>query len=134
MEAGFGGRIVVRRPHLQPQNKRTRLHWAKKKEQLTVDGKVFFGLKNQSYKFLVQRKVGVRMMKQCVVPTVKHGEGSLIVWGCYNGNNTEDIVKIDGIMMKEVFLGILKNHSFIQSAIPSRSLIIGKPFIFQEVY
>ena len=67
------------------------------------------------------------MMKQCVVPTVKHGAGSVMVRGCFGGNNIDDIVKIDRIMTKEVYLGILKNH-----AILSRSWIIREPFIFQE--
>ena len=49
-----------------------------------------------------------------------------MVWGCFGGNNTGDNVKIDRIMMKEMYLGILKYH-----AIPSGSWIIGEPFIFQ---
>ena len=71
------------------------------------------------------------MMKQCVVPTVKHGGSSVMVWGCFGNNNTGDIVEIDGIMIKEVYLG-KKIHSFIFSAIPSESQ--REPFIFQEDY
>ena len=56
------------------------------------------------------------MIKQYVAPTVKHGGGSVMVWGCFGGNNTGDIVKIDRILTKEVYFGILKNH-----AIPSGS-------------
>ena len=67
------------------------------------------------------------MMKQCVVPTVKYGGDSIMAWGCFGGNNTGDIVKIDRIMTKEVYLAILKNH-----AVPSGYWKIGKPFIFQE--
>ena len=62
-----------------------------------------------------------------MVPTVKHGGGSVMVWGCFGGNNTGDIVKIDGIMMKEVYLGILKNH-----CTPSGTRIVRELFIFQE--
>ena len=46
------------------------------------------------------------MMKQCVVPTVKHGGGSVMVKGCFGGNNTDDIVKMEGIIIKEVYMGI----------------------------
>ena len=67
------------------------------------------------------------MMKQCMVPTVKHGGGSIMVWSCFGGNNTSDIVKIGGIMTKEVYSGIFKNH-----AIHSGSSVIGEPFVFQE--
>ena len=41
-----------------------------------------------------------------MVPTVKHGGVIAMVWGCFGCNNTGDIVKINGIMMKEVHLGI----------------------------
>ena len=51
----------------------------------------------------------------------------IMVVGCFGDNDTGDIVKIDEIMIKEVYLEILKNH-----AIPSGSQIIGEPFIFQE--
>ena len=43
------------------------------------------------------------MMKQCVVPIVKHSGGSIMVWGCFGGKNTGDIVKIDGIMKKDTW-------------------------------
>ena len=64
-------------------------------------------------------------MKHYVVPTRKYGGGSVMVWGCFGGNNTVIIVKIGRIMMKEVYLGILKNY-----ASPSGSQIIREPFIF----
>ena len=50
-----------------------------------------------------------------------------MAWGCFGHNNIGNIVKIDQIMMKEMYLDILKNH-----AISSGSWIIGEPFIFQE--
>ena len=37
MKAGLGSRTAVRKPLLQPQNKKRRLQWAKQHEQLTVD-------------------------------------------------------------------------------------------------
>ena len=51
------------------------------------------------------------MMKQGVMPTVKHGGGNVMVWGCFDHNNTSDIVKIGRIMTKEVYSGILKIHA-----------------------
>ena len=56
------------------------------------------------------------MMRQHVIPTVKHG-GSVMVWGCFDDNNTGDNVKIDRIMKKmheSVFQAFLKIMPFIQ--------------------
>ena len=60
------------------------------------------------------------------MPTIKHGGDSIIVWDCLGSNNAGDIVKIDRIMAKEVYLNIFRNH-----VIPSASWIIGEPFIFK---
>ena len=145
IEAGLGGRIATRKSLLRPQNKKRRLQWAKQHEQLTVDDwkRVhwtddskfqIFGLKRIVY---VRGNVVERMIKQSVVPTVKHGGGSVMVWGCCGGNNIGDIVEKDGIMTKEVYLSVLKNHaipsgSHSHTAIPSGSRIIGEQVIFQE--
>ena len=43
-------------------------------------------------------------------PTVKHGGGSVMVWGCMSANGTGNLVFIDGILDKYKFLDILKNN------------------------
>lgn len=40
------------------------------------------------------------------------GGGNVLVWGCFAGTVVGDLVKIDGIMRKEQYLQILKNHAF----------------------
>ena len=64
------------------------------------------------------------MLTQCLVPTVKHGEGSVIVWGCFSLDGVGDLHKIDGIMRKEHYRDILET-----SAIPSGLRLIGDNFI-----
>ena len=59
---------------------------------------MFFGPMSQSSKFgskrrvYVRRKVGEQMMKQCVASTEKHCGDSVMVWGCFGGNDTGNIV------------------------------------------
>jgi hypothetical protein len=50
-----------------------------------------------------------------------------MVWGCFGGNRVGDLIKIDGIMKKEHYLEILKNHG-----VSSGTRIIGRGFAFQE--
>ena len=103
MEAGLGDIIAVWKPLLRSQNKKKRLKWVKQHEQLIVDNwrRVLFTNVSQfqifgsKRKVCVRRKVGEQMMKQCVVPTVKHGGGSIMVWDCFCGNGTGEIVKIE---------------------------------------
>ena len=41
--------------------------------------------------------------------TVKHGRGYVMVWGCKSAQGVGELVFIDGIMDKNVYLDILKD-------------------------
>ena len=57
--------------------------------------------------------------------TVKHGRGSLQVWGCISANG--DLVRINGILNAEKDRQILLHH-----AIPSRRCVVGPKCILQQ--
>lgn len=50
-----------------------------------------------------------------------------MVWGCFAGYSVRDLVKIEGKIIKEEYLKILRDH-----AIPSCSQLVGSQFIFQQ--
>lgn len=58
--------------------------------------------------------------------TVKHGGGSVMVWGYFGGSSVADIANIDGILNKEGHREILEDH-----AIPSGIRKLSETFIFQ---
>ena len=58
---------------------------------------------------------------QCILPTVKHGGGSVMVWGCFSYADVGKPVKIEGIMIKEQYHNILQRH-----ALPSGTEFIGR--------
>ena len=60
-------------------------------------------------------------------PTVKHGGGSVIVWGCFSSNGVSKLVFIEGIMRKEDYLEILKSFMLESAAM----LGLEDSFIFQ---
>ena len=54
--------------------------------------------------------------KVCSVrPTVKHGGGSVMIWGSFSSNGVGKLVFIEGIMRKEQYLDILKT-TMLESA------------------
>lgn len=68
-----------------------------------------------------------RYKNECLLPTVKHGGGRIMVWGAISNSETGDLVKIDGIMDKKAYHNILVRHG-----VPSGTRLIGREFIFQE--
>ena len=83
-----------------------------------------FGSHRRQY---VQRRPGECFNPDCIVSTVKHGGGSVIVWGCFGNNKVGDLVRIEGIMDTKYYHKILTRH-----AVPSGKNLIGNEFIFQQ--
>lgn len=134
-EKGMIGRVAVRKPLLRPINKEKRLKFAKQHVDWTIDDWKsvlwtdeskfeLFGSHRRQY---VRRKVNERFKKECILPTVKHGGGSVMVWGCFTHAGVGDLIRIEGIMKKEQYHNILQRH-----AIPSGTNLIGEGFIFQQ--
>ncbi len=49
-----------------------------------------------------------------VLPTIKHGGGSVMVWGCMSAAGTEKLLFIEGTINANMYSDILK-HSMIPS-------------------
>ena len=134
-EKGMFGRIAVKKPLLRPPNIKKRLEFAIRHKDWTLDDwkrvlwsdeskfEIFGSHRRQH----VRRKVKERYNSKCIAPTVKHGGGSVIVWGCFSYDGVGELVKIDGIMKKEDYHRILQ-----YSAIPSGIGLIGYGFKFQQ--
>lgn len=132
---GFNGRVAKKKPLLRTVNKRKRLAFARLHKDWTVEDwkKVFwtdeskfelFGNKRRKY---VRRRVGESHKENCITPTVKHGGGSVMVWGGFSYDGVGDLIKIDGIMDKNYYHRILSRH-----AVPSGTRLIGQNFVFQQ--
>lgn len=53
------------------------------------------------------RDVGERREKR-TIPTVKHGGGSIMLWGSFSASETGNLLMVKGIMRKEEYVKILK--------------------------
>lgn len=129
------GLVAAKKPYLRTGNKQKRLQYAKRHANWTADqwrnvlwsdeSKFeMFGSNRRQY---VRRRVGEKYIDACLQPSVKHGGGSVMVWGCMSADGVRDLVKIDGIMNAERYRQILIHH-----AVPSGKRLIGRNFTFQH--
>lgn len=132
----YHGRIPRKKPYISKINKKKRLTFAKMyiDKDISFWNKVIFsdeskfnifGSDGQHY---VWRKCNTALQIQNMIATVKHGGGSVMVWGCMAANGTGNLVFIDGIMDKYKYLNILKQN-LKQSAIKLNLL---DDFYFQQ--
>lgn len=135
-ESGLHGRRPCKKPWLSKRNIKRRFQWAKDHAGWTVeqwksvlwsDESKFniFGTDGISY---IRRKTGERLKRKNLLPTVKHGGGNIMVWGCMSWKGLGNLHVIDGIMTKEVYLDILERN-----LLPSKKkLRLQSNFIFQQ--
>jgi transposase len=134
-EVGLNGRGSARKPLLRAVNKKKKIKLGKNhvnwtmeqwKAVLWTDESKFevFGSRRRQY---VRRLDEERYLETFLTPTVKHGGGSVMVWGCFTEGGVGKLRKIDGSMRKEQYHRILQN-----SAIPSGIGLAGYGFIFQQ--
>lgn len=135
-KAGYHGRVARRKPHISAVNRQKRLDFANEyvnkppqfwEKVLFSDESKFciFGIKGRK---LVWRKQGTAFDKQNLVPTVKHGGGGVMVWGCMAANGVGRLTFIDSTLDHMGYINILKEN-LKQSA---QDLNLGDDFWFQQ--
>jgi hypothetical protein len=72
------------------------------------------------------------MISACVVPTMKHGGGGVMVWGCFAGDIVWDLFKIQGTLNQHGYHNILQQYN-IPSSLCLMALSSGKIFGPQNV-
>lgn len=133
---GFRGCRPRKAPLLQDRHIKARLSFAN--EHLNKDASFWssvlwsdetklelFGHRDVAF---VWRKKGEAFKPKNTVPTVKHGGGSLMFWGCFSANGTGNLVKINGIMKQDQYIKILQEN-LKQSA---EALNLGPNMTFQQ--
>ncbi|XP_076841034.1 uncharacterized protein LOC143485475 [Brachyhypopomus gauderio] len=77
--------------------------------------------------YLANKRKSEKMLEECMTPSVKHGGGNVMVWGCFGAGKVRDLNKVKGILNKEVYHSILQHHG-----IPCGQCLIGANFILQQ--
>src|SRR4029434_5222422 len=80
----------------------------------------FFDNKHQSW---VWRRQKDSHTEKHLIPTVKYGGGSLMLWGCFSSKDPGHLVRMHGIMDSIEYQQILnENHSLITRSLEWRGL------------
>ncbi len=103
-EMGYHSRIALRKPYISESNRRFRLKWTRERRSWTINEwkKVIWSDESRFTLFQNDGKVHVwRLPKEkydvnCLVPTVKHGGGGVMMWGCFSWYGMGPLVRIDG--------------------------------------
>ncbi len=74
----------------------------------------------------VWRRKDEEYKEKCMVPTVKHGGGSVLMWGCMSAAGVGELHFIDGIMNSQMYCSILK-----EKMLPSLHAL-GRRALFQH--
>lgn len=114
--AGMKAAVKVKRAFLSPRHKQERLDFAYSHQYWTVDDwkRVIWSDESKINRFgsdgrkWVWKKPGECINDRVVDKTVKHGGGSIMVWGCFGWDGTGYVVKIDGKMDSRLFCQILE--------------------------
>lgn len=86
---------------------------------------LFFRLTTKTY---VLRKTNTADDPHHTLPTVKHGGGNIILWGCFSLSGPGELLHVQGTMNKAKYIDIPVENLF-KSA---KCLNLGKKFTFQQ--
>lgn len=133
---GFHARTPRRTPLLTPKHKKSRLQYAKNhvdKPQRFWDTVLWsdetkldlFGPMDQRY---VWRRKNDAYKEKNTLPTVKHGGGSVMLWGCFASSGTGNLQRVQGNMNSVHYQEIL-DANVMQSVTKLR---LGRRWTFQQ--
>ena len=117
-ESGLFGRVARKKPYVNVKSRRKQINYAKEMLQTPVrfwnivvwSDESKFNLFGSDRKIMVWRSCDEEFNPICTVPTVKHGGGSVTVWGCFARNGPGRLYVLDRIMDRFYYREILEQN------------------------
>ncbi len=115
---GLHGRVPRPKPLLSKKNIKAHLSFARKHlddpqdfwENTLWTDKTKVELFGRCVSHYIWRKSNTAFQKKNIIPTVKYGGGSVMVWGCFAASGPGRLAVINGTMNSAVYQKILKDN------------------------
>lgn len=112
------GRVMRKKPFLKSSHKESRLAYAKRHldkpesfwNNILWTDETKIELFGHNQKRFTWRKKNTAFHQKNILPTVKFGGGSIMLWGCVASSGTGNIVKVEGRMDSNQYQQILQNN------------------------
>jgi len=120
---GLHGRRPAKKPLISAKNRIARVKFATEHALWTSEewSKLLWSDESKFNLFssdgirYIRRPVNKRFDVRYQVPTVKHGGGSVMLWGCFSRDGTGPLVQINEIMDRYVYHKILADHMVLHA-------------------
>lgn len=123
----FDSYWAVKKPYISARNRRLRVQWCRAHLNWTVEDwrRVLWSDESPfvlsfNGRVRVWRLANERYSPRCCRGTLKHDK-KINVWGCFSAGGVGDIMRVEGILVKEKYMDILDDHM-----IPSADLLFGR--------
>ena len=133
---GFKSTIAKKKPFISKHNRKKRLAFARKhasKDQAFWNSILWsdeskFNLFGSDGRVRCWRKQGESLNTKNLIPTVKHGGGNVMIWGCFSSNGAGTHEFVTDKMNQWVYQEILSRNVKTSAS----KLRLGRRFIFQQ--
>jgi transposase len=132
---GYFGRVGVRKPFVSDTNRIKRLEWANERKNWSSEWDFVIWSDESRYEISgdgrrkwVWRRPEQKMDVDCLIPTFKSGNKSVMVWGCFTRSGVGPLVRLRGRLAAQDYVQVLESNllPFLEG------LKRKKRFVFQE--